>query len=138
MVFLNEVTVFPVFVSFLRSLFYFISYGKCFGFEGKILFVGGESVFVGDEPVFVDCEPVFVGREQKIPLRETTKNTGHQKFFVQSFHLLTNQSFSNSFLLFFVLLLLQEVETDDVFHGSVGIGEAELTLAVGVGVEVNH
>ena len=41
-------------------------------------------MFVGGEPVFVGDEPVFVGDEQKIPLRETTKNTGHQKIFVQS------------------------------------------------------
>ena len=46
--------------------------------------MGGEPVFVGGEPVFVGDEPVFVGDEQKIPLRETTKNTGHQKIFVQS------------------------------------------------------
>ena len=41
-----------------------------------------------------------------------------------------------SFLL--VLFLFEEIETDDVFHGSVCVGETELIPAIGIGMNVEH
>ena len=42
------------------------------------------------------------------------------------------------FVFLLVLLLFQEVEADDIFHGSVGIRETKLTFAIGVCMEVDN
>ena len=36
------------------------------------------------------------------------------------------------------MLLLEEIEADDVFHGSVGVGETELLLTISIGVEIDN
>ena len=36
------------------------------------------------------------------------------------------------------MFFLEEVETNDVFDGSIGVGEAELAFAIGIGVEIDY
>ena len=36
------------------------------------------------------------------------------------------------------MFLFEEIESDNVFDGSVGVGEAKLAFAIGIGVEIDH